>query len=206
MLEFERQKQSEGYRLVAGMDEAGRGPLAGPVFVAMCIMPLDEDKIIAGVDDSKKLSPKARLELYGKIKKVATSYIVNMVDEKTIDEINILEATKLGMRMCLDDIDIKPDYVLVDFIPKLQLKVPFKTIIKGDSLSYSIACASILAKVERDMYMEELDKIYPEYSFAKHKGYGTRQHYEMLKKYGSSPVHRKTFLKKFEEYLADDGK
>ncbi len=201
MLTYEKQKIKEGYSLIAGMDEAGRGPLAGAVFCAICIMPLSPNKIIQGVNDSKKLTPQKRLELYEKIKETAIDYKVCMVEEGTIDNINILEATKLGMAECLEKIETKPDYILVDHVAKLKLNTPFQTIIKGDALSYNIACASILAKVERDLYMDELDKNYPNYQFSKHKGYATKLHYELIKKYGVSPVHRKSFLKNLEEHI-----
>ena len=198
MLKFENEMQSKGYKLIAGIDEAGRGPLAGAVFVAMAIMPLDTNNIIPGVDDSKKLSPAKRRVLFEKIKNTAIAYSICSVDEKAIDEINILEATKLGIKKCLQEISIKPDFCLVDYVAKLTLDVPFLTIVKGDALSYSIACASILAKVARDNYMDEMDKIYPNYKFAKHKGYGTKEHYECLDKFGISELHRKSFLKKYE--------
>ena len=198
MLEFENEMISKGYKLIAGVDEAGRGPLAGAVFVAMAIMPLDENSIIPGVDDSKKLSPTKRKFLFDKIKSKAIAYSICSIDEKTIDRINILEATKLGINKCLQEISIKPDYCLVDYVAKLNLDVPFSTIIKGDALSYSIACASILAKVARDEYMDEMDKKYPNYNFTKHKGYGTKLHYECLDKYGMSEIHRRTFLKRYE--------
>ena len=201
MLTYEKQKIKEGYSIIAGMDEAGRGPLAGAVFCAICIMPLEPDKIVDGINDSKKLTPTKRLELYEKIKKTAVDYEVCLVDEKTIDNVNILEATKLGMVECLNKIKTKPDYVLVDYVAKLNLDTPFETIVKGDALSYNIACASILAKVERDLYMEELNKKYPNYQFSKHKGYATKLHYELIKKYGVSPVHRKSFLKNLEEHI-----
>ena len=198
MLEFENEMISKGYKLIAGVDEAGRGPLAGAVFVAMAIMPLDENSIIPGVDDSKKLSPTKRKFLFDKIKSKAIAYSICSIDEKTIDRINISEATKLGINKCLQEISIKPDYCLVDYVAKLNLDVPFSTIIKGDALSYSIACASILAKVARDEYMDEMDKKYPNYNFTKHKGYGTKLHYECLDKYGMSEIHRRTFLKRYE--------
>ncbi len=198
MLEFENEMISKGYKLIAGVDEAGRGPLAGAVFVAMAIMPLDENSIIPGVDDSKKLSPTKRKFLFDKIKSKAIAYSICSIDEKIIDRINILEATKLGINKCLQEISIKPDYCLVDYVAKLNLDVPFSTIIKGDALSYSIACASILAKVARDEYMDEMDKKYPNYNFTKHKGYGTKLHYECLDKYGMSEIHRRTFLKRYE--------
>lgn len=201
MLTYENQKIKEGYKLIAGMDEAGRGPLAGAVFCAICIMPISPDKIIEAVNDSKKLTPQKRLELYKKIKQTAIDYKVCMVAEDVIDNINILEATKCGMAQCLDKIQTKPDFVLVDYVAKLNLSTPFETIVKGDALSYNIACASILAKVERDLYMDELDKSYPNYQFSKHKGYATKLHYELIKKYGVSPVHRKSFLKNLEEHI-----
>lgn len=201
MLEYENKYKSQGYKLIAGMDEAGRGPLAGAVFTAMCIMPLGEGDIIEGVDDSKKLTIKKRDELYEKIKEKAIAYIICSVDEKTIDKINILEATKLGMSNCLEKIDVKPDVCLVDYVAKLQLNVPFETIVKGDAKSYSIACASILAKVARDRYMDEIDKQYPNYELSKHKGYATKLHYELIKKYGVSPIHRKSFLKNLDEHI-----
>ena len=201
MLIYEKEKLKEGYKLIAGMDEAGRGPLAGAVFVAMCIMPLNKDKIIKGVNDSKKLSPVKREELFEKIKQIAISYSICSVDEKEIDNINILEATKLGMQKCLEQIKIKPDYCLVDYVAKLNLNTQFQTIVKGDAKSYSVACASILAKVARDKYMENLAKEYPNYAFDKHKGYPTKLHYDLISKYGISPVHRKSFLKNINKHI-----
>lgn len=195
MLEFEKELKTQNYKLIAGMDEAGRGPLAGPLFTAMVIMPLNDEDIIDGINDSKKLSPKKRLILYEKIKEKAISYKVELINESAIDNINILNADKLGMNNCFKNISIKPDYCLVDFVPHLDLPCPHKEIVKGDSKSYSIACASILAKVERDKYMEEIALKYPEYHFEKHKGYGTKLHYEMINKYGICPIHRKSFLK-----------
>lgn len=201
MLTFEKQKISEGYKLIAGMDEAGRGPLAGAVYTAMCIMPLDDDKLIDGVNDSKQLTEKKRLELYEKIKQTAIAYSIVAVDEKEIDKINILEATKLGMQRCLKCISIKPDFCLVDYVAGLKLDVPFSTIVKGDAKSYNIACASILAKVSRDLYMQELAEKYPNYAFGKHKGYATKLHYQMIKEHGISPVHRMSFLKNLDEHI-----
>lgn len=196
-LEFEKQKQGEGYKLIAGCDEAGRGPLAGPVMVASVIMPLGEDKIIEGVNDSKKLTAKKRDELFDKIKETAISYNISIIDEKTIDEINILEATKKGMNEAINSLNIKPDFALIDAVKGLNLVCDYLPIIKGDSLSYSIACASILAKVTRDRLMEEFAKKYPEYGFEKHKGYGTKLHIEMLKKHGKCEIHRDSFIKNF---------
>lgn len=200
MLEYEKDLLKKGYSLIAGMDEAGRGPLAGPVFASMCIMPLGENDIIDGIDDSKKLTPKKREELYIKIKEKAICYSVCSISEKEIDEVNILNATINCMKKCLEKISIKPNYILVDYVPKLELNVPFMAIKKGDALSYNIACASILAKVSRDRYMDDLDKKYPMYYFSKHKGYGTKCHYQMLQKYGVSDAHRKSFLKNLEEH------
>ena len=174
---------------VGGTDEAGRGPLAGPVCVACCIMPLDD--IIDGVNDSKKLTEKKRESLFEIIKEKAIKYSITMVDEKTIDEINILNATKQGMKKVIED--CSPDVCLVDAVP-LDTKVKTVSIIKGDAKSYNIACASILAKVTRDRFMTELDKKYPQYNFKKHKGYGTKEHIQNLKEYGPSPVHRKSFI------------
>lgn len=194
MLEFETKYQNNGFELIGGIDEAGRGPLAGPVTSACVIMPLDD--IIEGVDDSKKLSAKKRDELFYKIIEKAISFYVSVVDEKVIDEINILQATKQSMIECVEKISIKPEIVLIDAV-KLNLPCCSASIIKGDAKSYSIACASILAKVTRDRIMEKYDLIYPQYQFAKHKGYGTKIHIEAIKKYGACEIHRRTFIKKF---------
>lgn len=197
--QYENELIKDGYKLIAGMDEAGRGPLAGAVFTAMVIMPLDD--IIEGVDDSKKLTIQKRQELFDKITKKAIAYTICSVDEKTIDKINILEATKLGMKNCLNNINIKPDYCLVDYVSGLKLDCQYKCLIKGDGKSYSIACASILAKVARDKYITLLAKKYPQYGFDKHKGYGTKLHYQMLEKYGKCEIHRDSFLKKWENSI-----
>ncbi len=196
MFEYENKYLSQGKKLIAGIDEAGRGPLAGPVCVAMAIMPLDQKSIIAKVNDSKKLSAKMRDKLYDEIVAKSLYYRVEFVDEETIDSINILNATKLGMLKCIANIGVTPDVVLIDAV-KLDTDVPTESIIKGDALSYSIACASILAKVTRDRYMEDMDKLYPEYNFKKHKGYGTKEHIENLKKYGKCKIHRNTFIGHF---------
>ena len=201
MFEFENELKKEGFNFIAGMDEAGRGPLAGAVYTAMCIMPLSYDKIIDGVNDSKQLSAKKRLELFDKIKETALAYAIVAVDEKEIDAVNILQATRLGMQRCLQQISIKPDYCLVDYVAGLNLNVPFKTIVKGDAKSYSIACASILAKVARDLYMEDLAQKYPQYAFEKHKGYATKLHYEMIEKFGICKAHRMSFLKNLDEHI-----
>ena len=196
MFDYENKYLSNGYKLIAGIDEAGRGPLAGPVCVAIVIMPLDKENIIEKVNDSKKLTEKARDALYDKIIEKAIAYHIELVDELTIDTINILNATKLGMLACINEINVKPDIVLIDAV-KIDSPIPTESIIKGDALSYSIACASILAKVTRDRYMMDMDSKYPEYNFKKHKGYGTKEHIENLKKYGKCEIHRESFIKNF---------
>ena len=193
MLNYERQLMEGGARLIAGIDEAGRGPLAGPVVVAGVIMPMDN--IIQGINDSKKLSAKKRDVLYDQIMATALDVQVAIVDCNTIDEINILNATKQGMLQCINGFE-QVDRVLIDAV-KLDAKVPTLSIIKGDALSYSIAAASIIAKVTRDRLMLELDKQYPQYNFAKHKGYGTAEHIRLLKEHGPCPEHRRTFIKNF---------
>lgn len=194
-LKFEKEYQQKGYKMIAGCDEAGRGPLAGPVVVASVIMPIDD--LIDGVDDSKKLTEKKRDELFDKIIEKAIDYKISIVSEKVIDEINILQATKQGMEECINGLKIKPDFALIDAVKGLNLVCEFLPLIKGDYLSYSIGCASILAKVTRDRLMVEMSQIYPEYSFEKHKGYGTKAHIEAIKKYGKCPIHRDTFIKHF---------
>ena len=194
MFDYENKYKALGY--VAGIDEAGRGPLAGPVVCACAIMPLDEDKIIPGINDSKKLSPKKREELFEKIVKTAISYSIVEIDEKTIDSINILNATKLGMKKALETLDTVPSTVLIDAV-KIDTNIPQVNIIKGDALSYNIASASILAKVHRDHLMLKMAKKYPNYHFEKHKGYGTKEHIDLLKKYGKCEIHRDTFIKNF---------
>ena len=192
-LKFEREEKAKGRIYIAGMDEVGRGPLSGPVCVCCVIMPLDD--LIEGVDDSKKLSEKKRQALAIKIKEKAICYNIEMVDEQTIDKINILEATKLCMKKAVEGLSIKPDVVLVDAISKLDVDVPIKGIVHGDELSYSIGAASILAKVTRDEYMTKLSKEYPEYGFDKNKGYGTKQHIMALRENGPCIYHRLSFLK-----------
>lgn len=193
-LHYENEARKKGFMNVCGIDEAGRGPLAGPVFAAAVILP--KGLVIDGLDDSKKLSPKKREKLFGIIEEKAVSFGIGFATEKEIDGINILQATFLAMKRAFDKLDVKPDIALVDGNRKPELGVCTSTIVKGDSLSESIAAASVLAKVSRDRLLCEIDEIYPQYGFAKHKGYGTRQHVEMLKKYGACPVHRRTFLKK----------
>lgn len=188
---FEEELYDEGYKNICGVDEAGRGPLAGPVVVAACILP--PFLRIEGINDSKQLSEKKREELFKIIKKNALAYNVVFISEKVIDEINIYEATKRGMLEAIEGLKINPDYVLVDAMPLGELKTSNKSIIHGDALSASIAAASILAKVTRDHYMEKMDIKYPNYGFKHHKGYGTKMHLEALEKLGPCPIHRKTF-------------
>ena len=196
MVNFDKEYITIGVNKVAGIDEAGRGPLAGPVCVAMVVMPLDDDNIVTGVNDSKKLTEKKRDKLYDEIISKAIAYHIELIDEKVIDAINILNATKLGMTNCIEALKGKFDIALIDAV-KLDTTVPTDSIVKGDAKSYNIACASILAKVTRDRLMLELDKKYPEYNFAKHKGYGTKEHIENLKKYGKCDIHRDSFISHF---------
>ena len=193
-LAYEKELLNNGVYLIAGMDEAGRGPLAGPVTAACCIMDLTD--IIDGVDDSKKLTEKKRELLFDRIKEKAICHSIINVDENVIDEINILNATKKAMTEAVNSLFPFPQYLLVDAV-KHDFEVPYKAIIHGDSLSYSIAAASILAKVSRDRLMTEYAKKYPEYGFDKHKGYGTKAHIEAIKKYGPCPIHRMSFIKNF---------
>jgi ribonuclease HII len=195
MLEYENELYEKGYSLIAGVDEAGRGPLCGPVVAAAVI--LKKDSHIAGVNDSKKLSEKKREELYEKITNEALAYAVGIVDEKTIDKINILEATRLAMKQAVEGLKILPEYVLVDAEKKVPISIPFSPIIKGDAKSESIAAASIIAKVTRDRLMQTEALKYPEYNFNKNKGYGTRDHILAIKEHGLCPIHRVTFCKKF---------
>ena len=192
--DFELCGLTEKPQYICGVDEAGRGPLCGPVAAAAVIMP--EGLIIDGVDDSKKLSEKKREELYDIIVKNAIAYSVVFEDEKTIDEINILNATMLAMEKAINSLNPKADFALIDGNRSKGITVPNKTVVKGDSLSHSIACASILAKVTRDRLLIEYDEKYPLYGFKAHKGYGTKAHCEAIEKYGILPIHRKSFLKK----------
>jgi ribonuclease HII len=183
-------------KYICGIDEAGRGPLAGPVVVASVIMP--KDSMIEYVNDSKKVSEKRREELYETIIKEAIAYGVGIVDENTIDEINILNATKEGVTASIKELKVKPDLIIVDALKGIDtLQIPYMSIIKGDAKCYSISAASIIAKVTRDRIMRKYDEIYPEYGFAKHKGYGTAMHIQKIKEIGSCPIHRKTFIKNF---------
>lgn len=194
MSEYEKRLRDKGFSSIAGVDEAGRGPLAGPVCAAAVILP--EGIYIEGLNDSKKLSEKKREELYDIIINSAVSYNIEMVSEKVIDEINILQATYLAMNRAVEGLEVKPDYVLIDGNRIENMKIAHETVIKGDSKSVSIAAASILAKVTRDRYICKLADKYPEYNFQKHKGYGTAEHREAILKYGPCELHRRTFLKK----------
>lgn len=195
--EFENLLKEQGFGVVCGVDEAGRGPLAGPVFAAAVILPEGMEDI--GINDSKKLSEKKRDALFDIIKEKAIAWSVASADEKEIDEINILNATFLAMKRAVEGLSVKPDAALIDGNRKPGLGIEEMTVIKGDAKSVSIAAASILAKVSRDRYLLELDKKYPEYQFSKHKGYPTKLHYEMIKEHGISPVHRLSFLKNLGE-------
>ena len=190
LLAFEKELYNEGIEYIAGTDEAGRGPLAGPVVAAAVILP--KGLIITGVNDSKQLTEKKREELFDIINEKALAVGVSFIDNNKIDEINILEASRLAMMEAIKKLKIKPQYVLSDAM-KMNIDVPVKPIIKGDALSESIAAASIIAKVMRDRYMDEMDLKYPNYGFKKHKGYPTKDHIEAIKKYGITPIHRKTF-------------
>lgn len=191
--EYEKAALSAGFTVVCGIDEAGRGPLAGPVFAAAVVLPVDCE--IPGLDDSKKLTEKKREALFDVIIEKAESYCVASASEKEIDEINILNATFLAMKRAYEGLSVKPDKALIDGNKKPGLPCEEETVVKGDSKSMSIAAASILAKVSRDRYMLEMAKLYPEYRFEQHKGYGTKLHYEMIREHGISEIHRKTFLK-----------
>ncbi len=186
----------EEMKYICGIDEAGRGPLAGPVVVASVIMP--RNSMIEGVNDSKKVSEKKREELYDKITQEAICYGVGIIDQTEIDEINILEATKKGLTLSLKELTLKPDIILVDALKGINtLGIPYQSIIKGDALCYSISAASIIAKVTRDRIMRQWDEIYPQYGFEKHKGYGTASHIAAIKEYGLCPIHRRSFTKNF---------
>ena len=192
---YEHAAFADGYGLVCGIDEAGRGPLAGPVCAAAVILP--PDCRIEGLNDSKKLTDKRRRELYDVIVEQAAAYGIAFASHQEIDEINILQATFLAMRRAMAQLAVQPELALVDGNRDPQLGIPTRTIVKGDGLSASIAAASILAKVTRDRIMRELDAQYPEYGFAKNKGYGTAEHIAALKKYGPTPIHRRSFIGHF---------
>ncbi len=193
-LKYENEAYADGYKIICGVDEAGRGPLAGPVYAAAVILPAG--CAVDGVNDSKKLSEKKREQLFDKILNECVCYSVGTATCREIDEINILQATFLAMKRAVDSLALKPDIAFIDGDKTPGLDVAQRAIVKGDALSANIAAASIIAKVSRDRYMLEMAEIYPQYHFEKHKGYGTKLHYEMIEKYGITPIHRKTFLKK----------
>lgn len=195
-LQIECALREKGYKYIAGVDEVGRGPLAGPVVCAAVIMPLEDAAIIEGVDDSKKLSAKKREELAERIKQRALAYTIVEIDEKQIDEINILEATKLGMKKAIEGLSISAEVVITDGNMTLDVAMPQHSVVHGDALSYSIGAASIIAKVYRDSLMEDFAVLYPQYAFEKNKGYGTAVHINAIKEFGLCPIHRRTFTKK----------
>lgn len=195
-IEEEIYSKNPNFKYICGIDEAGRGPLAGPVVVACAIMP--RNSMIEGVNDSKKISEKKREELFEKITEEAISYGVGIIDQKEIDRINILNATKEGLTMAVKELSIRPDLIIVDALKGIDTDgIPYESIIKGDAKCYSIAAASIIAKVTRDRIMRQWDEIYPQYGFIKHKGYGTAAHIAAIKEYGPCPLHRNSFIKKF---------
>lgn len=201
LYKYEEELYDAGYELICGVDEAGRGPLAGPVVVAACILP--PFLRIEGVNDSKQLSEKKREELYKIIIKNALAYNIVFINEKTIDAINIYEATKKGMLEAIEGLKVQPDYVLIDAMPLNELKLNNKSVIHGDALSASIAAASILAKVSRDHYMDKMDIKYPNYGFKHNKGYGTKMHMEALEKFGPCKIHRKSYEPVMKVLLKD---
>lgn len=191
---IENEIYKTGVQTICGIDEAGRGPLAGPVVVAAVIMP--KDSFIEGVNDSKKVSEKKREALYEQITDEAIAWGVGIIDQKEIDEINILNATKKGLTTAIKELKVKPDRIIVDALDKIDtLGIPYTPIIKGDAKCYSIAAASIIAKVTRDRIMRQWDEIYPMYGFEKHKGYGTAMHMQAIREYGLCPIHRRSFTK-----------
>ena len=194
---IENEYREKGFDIICGVDEAGRGPLAGPVYAAAVILP--SDCVIEGLNDSKKLTEKKREALFDEIKEKALAYGIASADEKEIDEINILNATFLAMKRAIASLSVRPDLALIDGNQKPHTDIEEVTVIKGDAKSMSIAAASVLAKVSRDRFMLEMAEKYPQYEFARHKGYGTKLHYEKIREFGISPVHRKTFLKKLPE-------
>ena len=194
--EIEKDLYNKGFQNICGIDEAGRGPLAGPVVVAGVIMP--KDSMIEFVNDSKKVTEKRRERLYDKIRDEAISYSIAVIDQNVIDDINILNATKKGVTEVVDGLDVKPDLIIVDALEHINTRgIPYEPIIKGDAKCYNIAAASILAKVTRDRIMRQWDEIYPEYGFLSNKGYGTAKHIEAIKKYGLCPIHRRSFTTHF---------
>jgi len=195
--EFEKNLYNkENYEYIAGIDEAGRGPLAGPVVVAIAIMP--KDSFIEGVNDSKKITESKREKLYEEITNQAIDWSVGIVNEDEIDQINILNATKKALTMAISKLKTKPNIIIVDALEKIDTQgIPYISMVKGDAKVYSIAAASIIAKVTRDRIIKEYDEVYPQYGFASHKGYGTAKHIQAIKEYGPCKIHRKTFIKNF---------
>ena len=194
--EEETKLYKTGFEYICGIDEAGRGPLAGPVVVASVVLP--QDSMIEGVNDSKKVSENKREKIYEEIIKGAISYGIAIIDEKEIDEINILRATKKGVTECIRKLEVKPNIILIDALEGIDnLQIPYKSIIKGDAKHYSIAAASILAKVTRDRIMRQYDLLYPEYGFIQNKGYGTAKHIQAIKEKGICEIHRRSFVKNF---------
>ena len=195
MLLIEESLYDEGYEYICGVDEAGRGPLCGPVVASAAILP--KHGCIEGVNDSKKISEKKREKLYDDIMKGAIAVGIGISDVDVIEKVNILNATKIAMKKAIESLSIKPDYVLIDGNQKIDIDILQETVVSGDAKSESIASASIIAKVTRDRMLRKFDEMYPEYGFAKHKGYGTKAHIEAIKKYGLTPIHRKSFCTKF---------
>ena len=195
--EYEERRYAEGYSSVCGLDEAGRGPLCGPVVAAAVILPLGLE--IEGLNDSKKLTEKKREALFEVIKEKAIAYAISEASPAEIDEINILNASMLAMRRAVEALPVTADFALIDGNCSRGFNIPTETVVKGDAKSYSIAAASILAKVTRDRQCEELDKAYPEYGIAKHKGYPTKEHMDAVREHGPSPIHRRSFLKFLEK-------
>ena len=190
---IEQELKAQGFTCICGVDEAGRGPLCGPVFAAACILP--DGLYIEGLNDSKKLTEKKREKLFDIIKKEAVAYSIASADVEEINEMNILEADLLAMRRAIDGLGVKADFAIIDGNIARDFQIPARAVIKGDSKSMSIAAASVLAKVARDRLCLELDRKYPQYGIAKHKGYGTKEHMDALRKYGPSPIHRKKFIR-----------
>ncbi len=195
-LEYERRLLNEGYKYICGVDEVGRGPLAGPVVCAAVIMPLD--KLVEGVDDSKKIGKKKREIIAEKILDCAVACRICRIEREIIDEINILQATRLCMKNAVEGLSVKPDFVLTDGNMTLDISVPQTSIIKGDAKSYTIGAASIVAKVYRDNIMKEYAALYPQYGFETNAGYGSRSHIEAIEKYGLTPIHRRSFTSKWQ--------
>ena len=194
--EEENKLYDQGIEYICGIDEAGRGPLAGPVVVGAVIMP--KDSFIEGVNDSKKISEKKREKIYDQILDEAIAYSIGVIDRDTIDEINILNATKLGVKKAVSTLKQRPEVIMVDALTGIDTDgIPYISVVKGDAKNYSIAAASIIAKVTRDRMMKEWDEVYPDYGFAKHKGYGTAEHIRIIKEKGPCLIHRKSFIKNF---------